>query len=174
MFDKIYAVLKLSDFVTIVKCQSFLAMKKVDRYISQTLFTTGFSVKACCFKYRISVQTDRVASMPVFASMSGKALLSKKVDICCPQVIFQVALTILDNNKEELLNCKDDGEAMPILSSYLENVGNRDTTMPTVAHTTQLGTSTKKEVKFTVACKAYLFSTNFILACLIQSPVYFL
>jgi len=51
----------------------------------------------------------------------------------------------LDNNKEALLQCKDDGEAMPILSSYLENVGNRDTTMPTVSHTNQ-GAHKQKEV----------------------------
>jgi len=61
-------------------------------------------------------------------------------------VIFHVALTILDNNKEALLQCKDDGEAMPILSSYLENVGNRDTTMPTVSHTNQQGAHKQKEV----------------------------
>ncbi|WAR01695.1 TBCD9-like protein, partial [Mya arenaria] len=48
-------------------------------------------------------------------------------------VIFQVALTILDVNSEALLRCKDDAEAMPILSAYLENVGSRDTTMPTVS-----------------------------------------
>lgn len=89
-----------------------------------------------------------------------------------PQVIFQVALTILDNNKKELLNCKDDGEAMPILSSYLENVGNRDTTMPTVAHTTQLGTNTKKEVKFIVACKAtYSVLIYFSLFNSVTSPL---
>lgn len=51
------------------------------------------------------------------------------------KVIFQVALTILDNNREALLECKEDAEAMPILSSYLEAVGNRDTTVPSVSHT---------------------------------------
>ncbi|XP_060561507.1 TBC1 domain family member 9B-like [Ruditapes philippinarum] len=56
------------------------------------------------------------------------------------KVIFQVALNILDNNSDELLRCKDDGEAMPVLGSYLENVTNRDTTMPTVDHTNMMCT----------------------------------
>jgi hypothetical protein len=51
-----------------------------------------------------------------------------------------VALNILDNNSDELLRCKDDGEAMPVLGSYLENVTNRDTTMPTVDHTNMMCT----------------------------------
>ncbi|XP_053384071.1 TBC1 domain family member 9-like isoform X2 [Mercenaria mercenaria] len=58
------------------------------------------------------------------------------------KVIFQVALNILDNNSDELLRCKDDGEAMPVLGSYLENVTNRDTTMPTVDHTNMMCTQT--------------------------------
>lgn len=64
------------------------------------------------------------------------------------QVIFQIALTILDLKREELENAKDDGEAMTILSSYLENVSNRDSTMPNVQHTSML-CSTKSD---TVGC----------------------
>lgn len=56
------------------------------------------------------------------------------------RVIFQVALNILDNNSEALLQCKDDGEAMPVLGSYLENITNRDTTMPTLEHTSMMCT----------------------------------
>ncbi|XP_052799590.1 TBC1 domain family member 9-like isoform X2 [Mya arenaria] len=68
------------------------------------------------------------------------------------KVIFQVALTILDVNSEALLRCKDDAEAMPILSAYLENVGSRDTTMPTVRHTTMMGASlNKREVSVDVS-----------------------
>ncbi|XP_076114400.1 TBC1 domain family member 9-like [Mytilus galloprovincialis] len=53
-------------------------------------------------------------------------------------VIFQIALTILEQKKEELENSKDDGDAMTILSSYLENVSNRDSTMPNIEHTSML------------------------------------
>lgn len=74
LFDKMYAVLKLSDFVTILECQSFLAMKKVDRYMSQTLFMRGFNVKACSLKWRTSVQTDKMASVPVFVSVDWQSL----------------------------------------------------------------------------------------------------
>jgi len=65
------------------------------------------------------------------------------------QVIFQVALTILDNNSEMLLRCKDDAEAMPTLSQYLENVGSRDATMPTVPHTASINTNKEKTVRQT-------------------------
>ncbi|XP_052243499.1 TBC1 domain family member 9-like isoform X1 [Dreissena polymorpha] len=57
------------------------------------------------------------------------------------KVIFQVALTILETNREGLMQCKDDAEAMPILSVYLENVSNRDTTMPTLKHTSLMSSN---------------------------------
>ena len=45
-------------------------------------------------------------------------------------MIFQVSLAILDHLKEDLVATKDDGEAMTLLSGYLEHVTNRDSTMP--------------------------------------------
>ena len=44
--------------------------------------------------------------------------------------MFQIALTVLDALKQELLTCTDDGEAMTILAEYLENVTNRDASLP--------------------------------------------
>lgn len=38
------------------------------------------------------------------------------------QVVFQVALAVLEANQERLLQCKDDGEAMMVLCGYLENI----------------------------------------------------
>lgn len=69
------------------------------------------------------------------------------------RVIFQVALTILDNKQEELLEAKEEGEAMTILSSYLENVTNKDSTMPHIAHTSSMCSSLaeKKEPSVDVA-----------------------
>ncbi|XP_022917577.1 TBC1 domain family member 9B [Onthophagus taurus] len=40
------------------------------------------------------------------------------------KVIFQVALMILELNQEELLRCRDEGEAMQLLSNYLVGVCN--------------------------------------------------
>lgn len=40
------------------------------------------------------------------------------------KVVFQMALAVLEANQERLLSCKDDGEAMMVLCSYLENVHN--------------------------------------------------
>ncbi|XP_059480535.1 TBC1 domain family member 9 [Neocloeon triangulifer] len=40
------------------------------------------------------------------------------------KVIFQLALTILENNQDALLACKDEGEAMQLLTNYLEGVTN--------------------------------------------------
>lgn len=42
------------------------------------------------------------------------------------KVIFQVALAVLEANQERLLNCRDDGEAMQLLSDYLEGVYNEE------------------------------------------------
>lgn len=41
------------------------------------------------------------------------------------KVVFQIALTILEDNKEDLLASRDDGEAMTVLTKYLENVVNQ-------------------------------------------------
>lgn len=60
-------------------------------------------------------------------------------------VIFQIALTILELKKDELEAAKDDGGAMTILSSYLENVSNRDSTMPNIQHTSMMLCSTKSD-----------------------------
>jgi hypothetical protein len=50
------------------------------------------------------------------------------------KVIFMISLCILDNLKDNLLKCKDDGEAMTILGRYLENVTNQDATLPRMPH----------------------------------------
>lgn len=40
------------------------------------------------------------------------------------KVLFQVTLMILEWNQDKLLNCKDEGEAMQLLSSYLMGIFN--------------------------------------------------
>ncbi|KAL2731408.1 TBC1 domain family member 9-like isoform X2 [Vespula squamosa] len=40
------------------------------------------------------------------------------------KVIFQIALTVLQWNQDKLLNCRDDGEAMQLLTDYLGGVYN--------------------------------------------------
>ncbi|KAJ0180398.1 hypothetical protein K1T71_003802 [Dendrolimus kikuchii] len=42
------------------------------------------------------------------------------------KVIFQVTLTILDINREKLLKCCEDGQAMQVLSEYLEGIYNEE------------------------------------------------
>lgn len=42
------------------------------------------------------------------------------------KVLFQLALSILEANKEKLIKCRDDGEAMTVLSAYFERVSCRD------------------------------------------------
>lgn len=42
------------------------------------------------------------------------------------KVMFQLALTILDKNKEELLKCKDEGDSIAILAEYLGAIENPD------------------------------------------------
>ena len=56
---------------------------------------------------------------------------------------------ILDNKQSDLLEAKEEGEAMTILSSYLENITNKDSTMPHITHTAAMcsSLSEKKEVR---------------------------
>jgi len=42
------------------------------------------------------------------------------------QVLFQLALTVLEANKARLLACHDDGESMTVLSAYFDRVVSRD------------------------------------------------
>lgn len=39
-------------------------------------------------------------------------------------ILYQIALTVLEWNQEKLLNCRDDGEAMQLLTDYLGGVYN--------------------------------------------------
>lgn len=66
------------------------------------------------------------------------------------KVIFQIALTILENKSEELLNCHEDGEAMTVLTDYLENVSNPDSTMPIVMHTSSMSSSTTSSTQSSI------------------------
>ncbi|XP_049576264.1 TBC1 domain family member 9 [Syngnathus scovelli] len=50
------------------------------------------------------------------------------------KVIFQLALAVLHANIHQLLGCKDDGEAMTVLGRYLDNVTNKDSTLPPIQH----------------------------------------
>lgn len=38
--------------------------------------------------------------------------------------MYQIALTVLEWNQDKLLNCRDDGEAMQLLTDYLGGVYN--------------------------------------------------
>ncbi|CAG5132488.1 unnamed protein product [Candidula unifasciata] len=51
------------------------------------------------------------------------------------RVIFQVALTILDTKREELLACREDGEAMAVLCDFMDNIVNSNSTTPNIMHT---------------------------------------
>ncbi|RNA31980.1 TBC1 domain family member 9 isoform X2, partial [Brachionus plicatilis] len=46
------------------------------------------------------------------------------------KVMFQLALTILQENKEELLKCNDEGDSIALLAKYLENIENPDRKIP--------------------------------------------
>uniref|UniRef100_A0A8C4Q742 TBC1 domain family member 8B n=1 Tax=Eptatretus burgeri TaxID=7764 RepID=A0A8C4Q742_EPTBU len=48
--------------------------------------------------------------------------------------IFRLALAVLHANASNLLMCHDDGEAMQLLSRYLDNVTNKDSILPSVPH----------------------------------------
>ncbi|KAK6973003.1 TBC1 domain family member 9B [Biomphalaria glabrata] len=51
------------------------------------------------------------------------------------RVIFQVSLTILDMKREELLESREDGEAMAVLCQFMDNIVNSNSTTPNIMHT---------------------------------------
>lgn len=63
------------------------------------------------------------------------------------KVIFQVALTILDIKKEELLACREDGEAMAVLCDFMDNIVNSNSTTPNIIHTSNSFGDDKKSVE---------------------------
>ena|ERR1700679_1686153 len=42
------------------------------------------------------------------------------------KVLFQLALTILKENEERLLQCQDDGDAIMVLTSYLDGINDNN------------------------------------------------
>jgi hypothetical protein len=46
------------------------------------------------------------------------------------KVMFQLALTILLENKEQLLKCSDEGDSISLLAKYLEAIENPDRKIP--------------------------------------------
>ena len=42
------------------------------------------------------------------------------------KVMFQLALTILLENKEKIMECVDEGDSISLLAKYLENIENPD------------------------------------------------
>lgn len=84
------------------------------------------------------------------------------------KVVFQIALKILEANKQPLINCKDDGEAMTILGGYLENIANLEAKTPHMVHSSfSYGSASKRasqpaeEIKVLIeqSYKAYSFIT---------------
>ncbi|XP_015790455.1 TBC1 domain family member 9 [Tetranychus urticae] len=59
------------------------------------------------------------------------------------KVVFQIALSILESNQEALLKCKDDGEAMTVLTGFLENITNHDASSH-LAHSVTYGPVSKR------------------------------
>ncbi|XP_067937968.1 TBC1 domain family member 9-like [Watersipora subatra] len=57
------------------------------------------------------------------------------------KVIFQITLAILDGCTEKLANCKDDGEAISVLTQYVDGVTNADIVDPILKSTKPGNTS---------------------------------
>ncbi|GFS17024.1 TBC1 domain family member 9, partial [Elysia marginata] len=51
------------------------------------------------------------------------------------RVIFQVSLAILDMRRQELLACREDGEAMAVLCEFMDSVHNSNSSTPNIIHT---------------------------------------
>ncbi|KAF7493030.1 TBC1 domain family member 9 [Sarcoptes scabiei] len=84
------------------------------------------------------------------------------------KVVFQIALRILNANEEALMQCKDDGEAMTILSGYLENIVNPEAKVPHMIHSLAYGSASKRASQKTTNIKDLISESynkfNFITA----------
>lgn len=75
-------------------------------------------------------------------------------------MLFQVALATLDANRTSLLAITDDGEAMTILGNYLDNVTNRDATMPVTSASQQVSNRSQGALGAIVSFSAFLQASN--------------
>ncbi|BES97863.1 GRAM [Nesidiocoris tenuis] len=74
--------------------------------------------------------------LTIFLSVMPYSSAVNIVDCCFydgAKIIFQVALTVLEANKDVLLKCRDDGEAMQHLTEYLNGVYNNQITSDEVS-----------------------------------------
>lgn len=69
------------------------------------------------------------------------------------KVVFQIALRILSANQTALMSAKDDGEAMTILSGYLENIINPEAKVPHMVHSFSYGSASKRASQQTTEIK---------------------
>ncbi|CAG0880980.1 unnamed protein product [Darwinula stevensoni] len=81
------------------------------------------------------------------------------------KVIFQLALCILKENQEKLLRCRDEGDAMALLTEYLESVHNSECTLPYlpisgISHPPKKQGSVKIQDLLKKACQNYKWLKN--------------
>ncbi|XP_063314461.1 TBC1 domain family member 8 isoform X1 [Pelobates fuscus] len=65
------------------------------------------------------------------------------------KAIFQIGLAVLDATAVELCNSKDDGQALMILSRFLEHVKNEDSPLPPIGNVPSLLTNDQEVYPFT-------------------------
>ncbi|XP_054160913.1 TBC1 domain family member 9-like [Oppia nitens] len=75
------------------------------------------------------------------------------------KVVFQVALNILASNEESLMVAKDDGEAMTVLSGYLENITNKDAKIPHIVHSVAYGSASKRASQMSTEINDLIFES---------------
>jgi len=63
------------------------------------------------------------------------------------KVVFQVALQILKFNEEQLIEARDDGEAMTILATYLSSITNRESRLPKLTNSTMQSSAMPLRIK---------------------------
>ncbi|XP_048461007.1 TBC1 domain family member 8B isoform X1 [Rhincodon typus] len=60
------------------------------------------------------------------------------------KAILQLGLAVLDYNMDKLLLCKDDAEAVTILNKFFDNVTNKDSPLPPMAHHPPIGSDNQE------------------------------
>ncbi|XP_042196567.1 TBC1 domain family member 8B isoform X1 [Callorhinchus milii] len=93
--------------------------------------------------------TDHMTDMTFFSSVSLSWFLTVFISVMPIEsavnvvdcffydgikAVLQLGLVVLDYNMDKLLLCKDDAEAVTILNKFFDNVTNKDSPLPPMAH----------------------------------------
>jgi hypothetical protein len=84
-----------------------------------------------------------------------------QIEISKHKLFSQLALTILESNQDALLACKDEGEAMQLLTHYLQGVTNDELSDDILLQHKEMDDIAKVSSTVFIAIEKYIFAILF-------------